>query len=115
MPVIFNCWPKRNHRLKCLYRGNDFQFIFPVSGVYDNPTELTGASANRNGISYADSLKFAAGANFENPDNSAFFENPLATPLVPQRVDSLEHHSTESPYDNPLAPNSGSGTCCSII
>lgn len=80
-----------------------------VSGVYDNPTELTGASANRNGISYADSLKFAAGANFENPDNSAFFENPLATPLVPQRVDSLEHHSTESPYDNPLAPNSGSG------
>lgn len=88
--------------------------LFPVSGDYDNPDELLGASANRNGVGYADSLKFAAGACFDSPHTSAFYENPLAVPLVPQRVDSLEQRQTagctESPYDNPLAANNNSGT-----
>ncbi|XP_015766532.1 PREDICTED: SHC-transforming protein 1-like [Acropora digitifera] len=84
-----------------------------VSGHYDNPEDLRGASANRNGIGKADSLKFAAGACFDNHDTSAFYENPLAVPLVPQRVDSLEHRptagGTETPYDNPLAAKNNSG------
>lgn len=88
--------------------------LFPVSGHYDNPEELRGASANRNDISNADSLKFAAGACFDNHDTSAFYENPLAVPLAPQRVDSLEQRptagGTETPYDNPLAAKNNSGT-----
>ncbi|KAK2559131.1 SHC-transforming protein 1 [Acropora cervicornis] len=80
---------------------------------YDNPEDLRGASANRNGIGKADSLKFAAGACFDNHDTSAFYENPLAVPLVPQRVDSLEQRptagGTETPYDNPLAAKNNSG------
>ena len=88
--------------------------LFPVSGHYDNPEDLRGASANRNGIGKADSLKFAAGACFDNHDTSAFYENPLAVPLVPQRVDSLEQRptagGTETPYDNPLAAKNKSGT-----
>lgn len=83
-----------------------------VSGGYDNPSELTGASGNRNGLSYANSLKFAAGPCYESPDNSAFYENPLAAPQLPQRSDSLEQHLPgfkDSPYDNPSSPTSTSG------
>jgi len=84
----------------------------PVSGDYDNPSVLTGASGNRNGINPTASLPFAAGACYDNPDNTAFYENPLAAPRVPQRSDSLENHPAGfknfSPYDNPSSPSGGS-------
>ena len=83
-----------------------------VSGGYDNPSELAGASGNRNGLSHANSLKFAAGPCYESPDNSAFYENPLAAPQAPQRSDSLEQHLPgfkDSTYDNPSSPAGNSG------
>lgn len=85
--------------------------FFLVSGDYDNPSDLVGASVNRNGLSTTGSLKFAAGACYDNPDNTAFFENPLSAPRAPQRNDSLEQHPAgfgDSTYDNPSSPK---GTC----
>lgn len=84
----------------------------PVSGDYDNPSDLVGASVNRNGLSTTGSLKFAAGACYDNPDNTAFFENPLSAPRAPQRNDSLEQHLAgfgDSTYDNPSSPKDQGG------
>lgn len=79
-------------------------------GDYEHPSER---SNSRNGVNQSGSLMFAAGACYENPNGAAFYENPLATPRVPDRSDSLERHPLDlqdsSLYDNPSSPRSGSG------
>ena len=74
---------------------------------------MTGGSTKSNGISQTGSLVFAAGPCYENPDNAAFYENPLAAPKVPHRGDSLEDHHggirDSSVYDDPSSPTGGSG------
>lgn len=78
-------------------------------GDYENPSAR---SNSRNGVNQPGSLKFAAGACYENPNGAAFYENPLAAPGVPDRSDSLERHPVDqldfSTYANPSSPPSGS-------
>ena len=84
--------------------------MISFSGDYDNPLTRS-STASSNGMSQAGSLKFAAGACYENPDGVGFYENPLAAPKVPNRSDSLERHPIDlldsSVYDNPSSPTSG--------
>lgn len=87
--------------------------MISVPAGYERPSVQSSTSGSSNGLSQSGSLKFAAGACYENPNGLGFYENPLAAPKAPTRNDSLERHPgyllDSSLYENPSSPTSASG------